>query len=333
MLHRVLRPRRNRSYAAPRLRRAFSLAELLIVIAIIGVLISILLPTLGAARRSANSVKCLSALKQIGTAFQLYAQDNGRTYPVVYWAPGVNVIGGTAERRPWQDFIVKYVHKKESVVKNVGGINAADLSSYEDGSVLFGCPSYTTEGNYDPNALPVAGKADMFNTGYGMSPYGLAPYQITGGPPEWTVAQKVNPTTFTNPGNLALINATATGTGGVPAYIGQFLKMEQWSRKGATKGMIADSNTFGILWYRGTTTGNQPYRSTINFQPYSADEKAAFTNRIDVDGFRHLAPTNDRKKGRNAKGVNMLFADGHAHAVSPIDAWIAIFGAGNDMMQ
>lgn len=338
MLHRVLRHRRNHSYLTPRLhRRAFTLAELLIVVAIIGVLISILLPTLGAARRSANSVKCLSALKDLGAAFQMYAQDNSRAYPVAYWAPGVNVIPGTASVRPWQDFLVKYVHKKESAVKSVGGTDAADLSSYQQSgsSVLFGCPQFTFEANYDPNALPSGGAANMFNSGYGMNIYGMAPYQITGGPPEWQATQKQPGTTnlTNNPGNFALINSTATGAGGLPAYYGQFIKMEQWSRRGATKALLADSNTFAMIHYRGTTTGNAPSKSTITFQPLSQANPATVTNRVDVDGFRHLAPTNDRKKGINAKGVNMLFADGHAASVTPIEAWIAIFGAGSDYMQ
>src|SRR3954462_7010445 len=89
-------------------RRAFTLAELLIVIAIIGVLISILLPTLGAARRSANSAKCLAQLRDLGLAFQQYAQDNKRAFPVVEYSPQPQyIIAGTPARRSWQDFLVK----------------------------------------------------------------------------------------------------------------------------------------------------------------------------------------------------------------------------------
>lgn len=64
-------------------RRAFTLVELLVVMAIIAVLAGLLLPTLGGATGRARSTACLSNLKQIGIGLRLYLDENGNRMPVM----------------------------------------------------------------------------------------------------------------------------------------------------------------------------------------------------------------------------------------------------------
>ena len=63
------------------MKRVFTLIELLVVIAIIAILAAILFPVFAQAREKARQTSCLSNLKQIGTAFMMYAQDYDETWP------------------------------------------------------------------------------------------------------------------------------------------------------------------------------------------------------------------------------------------------------------
>lgn len=63
-------------------RRGFTLIELLVVVAIIVILIAVLLPSLNNARNQAKAVKCMSNLKQLGTAIFMYAQENNGVMPI-----------------------------------------------------------------------------------------------------------------------------------------------------------------------------------------------------------------------------------------------------------
>ena len=88
-------------------RKKFTLLELLVTISIIAILAGILMPALNAARGKAHGIACISNLRQIGNAYNLYTNDNEE-----YW-PELNI--NEAPRQSHFEIFTEYYNVTPSV--------------------------------------------------------------------------------------------------------------------------------------------------------------------------------------------------------------------------
>ena len=94
---------------------AFTLIELLVVISIIALLIAILLPALGAARRTARNSDCLSRMRNVSIAIKAFEAENKGFMPAAYNgdsppSPGSVLFGGgVGDSRYYTDFLEPYM--------------------------------------------------------------------------------------------------------------------------------------------------------------------------------------------------------------------------------
>jgi prepilin-type N-terminal cleavage/methylation domain-containing protein/prepilin-type processing-associated H-X9-DG protein len=97
---------------------AFTLIELLVVVAIIAVLIAMLLPALSNARSVAKRVTCSTNLRQCGTGYTMYMQENNDVFPeITNWFGWGGKAGWSLTLDPSKRVINKYVGNSYNVFK------------------------------------------------------------------------------------------------------------------------------------------------------------------------------------------------------------------------
>jgi prepilin-type N-terminal cleavage/methylation domain-containing protein len=174
--------------------RAFTLIELLAVIAIMAILIGLLLPAVQAAREAARRLQCQNNLKQMGLAMHGY-HDVWQTFPPAYLArsvTGLELGAGWA----WGTLVLPYLEQRPVYDAANFDLGFGEVSSppgliglFENSTVrrisvsLFLCPS--AEGGEGPidlglGSAHVAGSPGQYIASAGWINSSQSPIQATG---------------------------------------------------------------------------------------------------------------------------------------------------------
>jgi prepilin-type N-terminal cleavage/methylation domain-containing protein/prepilin-type processing-associated H-X9-DG protein len=311
-------------------RRAFTLVELLVVIGIIAVLIAILLPSLNAARRESNRVKCLASLREIGLGFHMYSIAYKGYWPCAvhdaFSDPSNAMPLPSGRSLRWQDRILPFIAGWEGSAINQYSEMFTKFPSDQlrRSSVLWGCPQYQLmEGWNNANLIN-----DQVRSGYAMNPYTMLPDFIGTG----TGGSGRDRAYHAFPTGGSLIN-------------GRYFKESQWKSRHGERSMhggayrllisealihfielspVCRSRTAvldpaaGHKWYPFENTGLEANWQTAEFK---------------IDGNRHAHPKITKRESYNKPVLNALFCDGHAETVSVRQAWNAIVAPGEDLAK
>lgn len=113
-------------------RRAFTLIELLVVIAIIALLIGILLPSLGAARKAGRHAVCLSHLSQLFVAHSGYWTDYKERMASYTWEPGKVYAFADPDIQVGSSWTHAAANQAVHIIRTRAGLTAAQLPPFSD---------------------------------------------------------------------------------------------------------------------------------------------------------------------------------------------------------
>lgn len=302
----------------------FTLVELLVVIGIIALLVSILLPSLNAARRQADSLKCSTALREIGNAVSMYINEHrgyippARVLPSSFgagYAPyelngvltgaATNItqngqVIATTTGAYWPDFLVPYVARgKKFGTASVTDQEAADAQN----SVLWGC---TTFQKYVSNTV---GGFNRIQNGYGYNPYPM----FTAGNPALGVNFPAGTfDTADRPGTVGIVGST---TNWRTVTAGTWHKANRYTEP-SRRVLVADGQFWLLEANAPPMTGEIPPQKLYN---NSATYSTGVSGQTLFDFYRHgqypkiaVPGSGGYYESRGGRvSYNILYVDGH----------------------
>lgn len=198
--------------ARRRQARAFTLIELLTVVAILGIIIAIAVPVLGGARSKARALACLSSLRSLGQGVALYAQDHQGQFPRSLHSAGAHGEPG------WAVSIAPY-------------LDAAPSANTAEWTTVFNRHYRCTE---DKNTDPSLHSYGL-NVYFELTPAGD---DYAGSPATWRRLPQVP-----NPAKAVLLAETR------PVPFGDHLMAHFWSGTASAKNALAHDRHSGRAHY------------------------------------------------------------------------------------
>ena len=134
---------------------AFSLIESLVFLAIIGILVALLLPTLARSRARARAAVCANQMKQWGMAFRMYADDNnGWFFTTKHWESTEFLMNGHKARNVYARYLSDASSDKIIELRNCPSAfkstSATQLKAENRYGYSMNWPNVKTSKGYEP---------------------------------------------------------------------------------------------------------------------------------------------------------------------------------------
>jgi prepilin-type N-terminal cleavage/methylation domain-containing protein/prepilin-type processing-associated H-X9-DG protein len=147
--------------------RAFTLVELLVVIAVIAILAALLLPSLARAKEEGRRANCVSNLRQLAFCWEMYADDNHGTLAPNNW---IDYVGGT---NGGYSKSVSWCNGNALKDTNTANIQTGLLFPYNRSTGIYHCPSdFSTIVDANGNPLPLL-RTRSYNMSQSVNGLGL----------------------------------------------------------------------------------------------------------------------------------------------------------------